>query len=318
MARTDAVPQVVYAAPTTKGIATVGCLGVSGSVAERACKQLAVALTVPGARRLAPEKRAAFFSRLPATVAGLEAARVKGTDALDAATRPAAQALAAEGLARAHRAAAADLAPLSGDDDLAQATVGGLGETASAYTALAAAARARIPRPYAAARSAVLSADEGLRRTMARDATAVAVASSQVATAKPASTPAATPARTPVATPARTPAATPASTPVATPARTPAATPASTPVATPVSTLSAKPIVKSTSTPAATPAARKRESTAKSVAKAVSDAESKPVAIAKPPAVKSSGTDLTIPLLLLFAAVSGFFAVRAAVRSQRS
>ena len=48
------------------------------------------------------------------------------------------------------------------------------------------------------------------------------------------------------------------------------------------------------------------------------DAESKPVAIAKPPAVKSSGTDLTIPLLLLFAAVSGFFAVRAAVRSQRS
>ena len=86
VARTDAVPQVVYAAPTTKGIATVGCLGVSGSVAERACKQLAVALTVPGARRLAPEKRAAFLSRLPATVAGLEAARVKGTDALDAAT----------------------------------------------------------------------------------------------------------------------------------------------------------------------------------------------------------------------------------------
>jgi hypothetical protein len=306
VARTDAVPQVLYAVPTTKGIATVGCLGVSGSVAERACKQLAVALTVPGARRLAPEKRAAFFSRLPATVAGLEAARVKGIDALDVATRPAAQALAADGLARAHRAAAADLAPLSGEDDLTRATVGDLGETASAYTALADAARARVPQPYAAARSAVLSADDGLRRTMARDATAVAAASTRVATAppaaKPASTPAATPASTPAATPASTPAATPASTPAATPARTPAATPASTPAA----------------TPAQTPTAKKRESTAKSVAKTVTDAESKPFAIARPPAAKSSGTDLTIPLLLLFAAVAGFFAVRAAVRSQRS
>src|SRR5262249_42931263 len=99
--RSDGVPQVVYAAPTTKGIATLGCLGVSGGLAERACKQLAVAVTVPGARRLAPGQRAAFFSRLAPTVAGLEAARTKGADALDAATRPAAQALAAEGVARA-------------------------------------------------------------------------------------------------------------------------------------------------------------------------------------------------------------------------
>ena len=66
-----------------------------------------------------------------------------------------------------------------------------------------------------------------------------------------------------------------------------------------------------------TPTAEERDSTAKSIAKTISDAESKPVAIAKPPA-RSSGTDLTIPLLLLFAAVSGFLAVRAAVRSQRS
>jgi hypothetical protein len=185
--RSDGVPLVFYAAPTTKGIATVGCLNVSGSTAERACRAVAVAVTVPGSHRLAPGERAAFLSRLPATVASLDSARTKGARALDAASLPAAQALAADGLARAHRAAAAELAPLrSNDDRLASETVGALGATASAYSVLADAARARSSRLYAEASRGVAGADGRLRRTMTEASTALDAANDRAAaTPKP-------------------------------------------------------------------------------------------------------------------------------------
>ncbi len=168
--RSDSVPLAVYAVPTTKGVATVGCLG-SGRPAERACQALATALTAPGARQLDPGANAAFLIRLPATVAVLDTARAKGTHALKQARRPAAQAAAADGLARAHRTAAAELAPLRSGDEPASKTVKDLRAAASAYSALADAARARAPRPYAQARHAVLSADRELRGTLARAAT---------------------------------------------------------------------------------------------------------------------------------------------------
>ena len=167
--RFDSVRLAVYAVPTTKGIATVGCLG-SGRRADRACQALATALTVPGARQLNPGANAAFLIRLPATVAVLDKARARGTRALKKARRPAAQAAAADGLARAHRTAAAELAPLRSGDEPAGKTVKDLRAAASAYAALADAARARAPRPYAQARHAVLSADRELRDTLARAA----------------------------------------------------------------------------------------------------------------------------------------------------
>jgi hypothetical protein len=299
-------PAIFFVAPTTNGIATVACVGAEAGASERACHTLASAVAVSGAHRLQLGQSAAFLSALPAVVGELNTARDKGQHALTAATSHTAQTSAAGDLARSYRSAAAALAPLSSGEAEPRAAVNALGTTASAYSALADAARARAPQPYADARSAVVSADRGLRTAMARVSTAVDAASRRAA--KPTS-PAVKPASTPAATPARTPAATPASTPAATPARTPAATPASTPAATPARTPAA--------TPKSTPAPEKRESTAKSIAKTVSDAESKPVALAKPVA-KPSGTDLTIPLLLLFAAVSGFLAVRFAVRSQRS
>jgi hypothetical protein len=316
-------PAIFFVAPTTSGVVTVGCVDAVGGASERACRGLASAVAISGARRLELGQNAAFLSALPDVVGKLNTARDKGQHALTAATGHTAQANAARDLARSYRSAAAALTPLTTGEGEPQAAVHALGATASAYTALADAARTRVPQSYAHASSAVLIADRGLRGSMARVATALDAARRRAATAptpaaKPARTPATTPASTPAATPASTPAATPASTPAATPTSTPAATPTSTPVATPVSTLAATPNPKPKRTPAATPAAQKDDSTAKSVAKAITDAESKPVAVAKPHAIKSSGTDLTIPLLLLFAAVACFFAVRSAVRSQRS
>ena len=187
----DGIPLVVYAAPTTKGVATVGCLRVSGGEAERSCRAVAEALTVPGSRRLEPGQRAALFTQLPNTVAGLDAARAKGLRALETARRSTGQALAAKSLARAHRDAVAELGPVSSNgDSLATETVGVLGATASAYAALADAAHARSPKAYAEARGAVTSADDRLRRTMAKVAAAVD-------TANRAATAAATPAPAP-------------------------------------------------------------------------------------------------------------------------
>jgi hypothetical protein len=307
-------PGIFFVAPTTSGIATVACVGAEAGSSERACRTLASGVVVSGARRLELAQSAAFLSALPAVVRQLNTARVAGQRALTAATSHTAQATAASDLARSYRSAATALGPLTNGDGVPQAAVDALGTTASAYSTLADAAHARTPQPYAAASNGVLSAERGLRSTMARAATAVDAASRRAA---PAASPAAKPASTPVATPVSTPAATP----VSTPAATPIATPKSTPAATPVSTLSATPIVKSKSTPAATPArtpaAEKRESTAKSVGKAVTDAGSKPVAITKPPTSGSSGTDLTIPLLLLLVAGACFLAVRSVLRSQR-
>ena len=155
---------VLYAAPTTTGIATVAC---RGPIDAGGCEALASAVTVPRSRALEPGTSTAFFMRLPTVVTDLDAARTKGMDELAAATRPRGQALAADGLAQAHRSAAAALAPLTtAADGLPTATVGALTATAGAYSALASAARARSPRLYADAGRAVTSSDAALRRTM--------------------------------------------------------------------------------------------------------------------------------------------------------
>ena len=139
---------------------------------------------VPGARWLEPGGSAAFFSLLSTTVARLDAARAKGGRALAAASRPTAQAIAADALARAHRAAAAELVPSSSNGDvLASATASDLLEAAGAYSVLAEAARNRAARPYADARRAVLSADRALRASLARDMKALDAAGSRAATA---------------------------------------------------------------------------------------------------------------------------------------
>ncbi len=163
---------LVYAAPNTKGIATLACTSRIDASVLRACDALAAAVTVPGALPLAPSASAAFFSRAPAVLSDLDAVRTKGLKALGAASRARGQALAADGLGRAHKGAAAALAPLASGGGVPRATVAALTATATAYAALARAARNRLPGPYADAGRGVTTANADLRRTVAKAAAA--------------------------------------------------------------------------------------------------------------------------------------------------
>jgi hypothetical protein len=167
---------LVYAAPNTKGVATVACTGPIGSSVPRACDALGGAVTVPGARPLAPSPTAAFSSRVPAVLSDLDASRTHGLEALEAARSARGQARAADGLGRAHRAAAATLAPLASGDGVPRATVGALTATATAYAVLARAARNRLPGPYADAGRAVTNANADLRKTVAKASAATRTA----------------------------------------------------------------------------------------------------------------------------------------------
>jgi hypothetical protein len=186
---------VIYAAPTTAGVATVACTSPIDSRDPRACEALADAVTVPDSRSLAPAASAAFYVRVPSAVSDLRSARAKGLEQLAAATSAKGQAAAATGLADAHSAAAAVLAPLTSPGDGApSATIRSLTATASAYAALASAAHARLPQPYAKASRNVTHAEAILVRTMtaveaAEDAaTRAASAQAREPTAKPATT----------------------------------------------------------------------------------------------------------------------------------
>ena len=162
----DGSPVLLYATPTTTGIATVACVGANAGVA---CDALASSVAVPSSRRLKLDKRAAFFSGLPSVVTQLDAARTRGMRTLEAAKRPLGQELAASDLARAHKAAAADLAALSSPGDrVPQRTVAALTEAATAYGALSRAASTRLPQPYADAGRAVTGAETDLQRAMTK------------------------------------------------------------------------------------------------------------------------------------------------------
>ena len=160
---------LVYAAPNTKGIATVAC---TSRIEPRAsCGRATRSPPRSRCRRalpLAPSASAAFFSRAPAVLSDLDAVRTKGLKALGAASRARGQALAADGLGRAHKGAAASLAPLASGGGVPRATVGALTATATAYAALARAARNRLPGPYADAGRGVTTANADLRRPWRR------------------------------------------------------------------------------------------------------------------------------------------------------
>ena len=156
--RSDGSLLVLYALPTTGGVATVACASPAVAAVPRACDALAAAVAVPGWQPLKPGNGAAFFSWLPATVAELEAARAAGGSELAAATRAAAQAAGRgrTGPRAPGRRRGALPARRRADPDRRRRRPQRDGD---AYTALARAARARVPRRYAAASRAVRAAD---------------------------------------------------------------------------------------------------------------------------------------------------------------
>ena len=278
----DGSPVFLYAAPTTTGIATVACVGATG---KETCDALASAVAVPNSRRLELGERAAFFSGLPSVVAQLDSARTKGLRALDAASNPVGQELAALDLSRAHKAAAKDLAALGGPAE----TVGSLTATATAYGALSRAANARLPKPYVDAGRAVTSAEAGLQRTMTKVAAGASSAVAEPTTVRPRAT---------VAPPKATATAEP-----------PKATATAEP---PKATATAEP-------PKATATAEPPKATATAEPPKATATAEPPKAIATAPAAEpivvskeksSGGMDLTLPLLGLIALVAIFMAGR--------
>ena len=149
---------------------------VLARVAERLAERSRSRSRFPGPAVWSSGKSAAFFSRLPTTVARLEAARAKGI--AHSTRRPAPR-------PRRSRRTTRSRAPRRGGRTGAAQRRGDAGERDRRRRSARRRARtARLrsgarPRSKAVrrARSAVLSADRGLRRTMARDAAAVDAAS---------------------------------------------------------------------------------------------------------------------------------------------
>jgi hypothetical protein len=201
-------PAIFFVAPTTKGIATVACMGAVAGSPERACRALASGVALSGAQRLELGQSAAFLSALPAVVGELNTARDRGQRALTAATSHTAQASAAGDLAHSYRSAATALAPLTNEQGEPRAAVGALRATASAYAELAGAARSRSPQAYAQAGGVVADAERQLGQATAKVAAAMRTSSAgarRAPVASPTSTPAATRAApTATSTPAST------------------------------------------------------------------------------------------------------------------
>ena len=160
---------VVWAVPTARGVVTIACLGPRGTAAPAACESIAGSLTTPGSAALALGPSAAYWSRLPAVLATLDVARVRGRRALAAAGRASAQARAAATLSAAHRSASRTLAPLARSGNGAPSrAVSALRGAAAAYGTLGRAARSRWPGRYERARGSVRAAESALARALAR------------------------------------------------------------------------------------------------------------------------------------------------------
>jgi hypothetical protein len=167
---TSSAPAVVYVAPTTSGIATVACVGATAGSSDRSCRELASAVAVSGAQRLALTQGAAFLSALPSAVTKLNKARAEGQRALAAATGHTAQANAAGALARSYRSAGATLEPLTNGEATARVAVDALGAISRAYADLADAARSRDPQRYTQAAGAVADQERLLEQSVAKAA----------------------------------------------------------------------------------------------------------------------------------------------------
>jgi protein kinase-like protein len=149
----------VYAAPTSRGVATVACVAPRGARDFLAdCEQVAATLELAGARPypLGPSEQ--YARLLAGTTRALERSRADGARRLRAARTPDAQAGVAASLATAYervsrRLRGAEVSPREGAANARIAAA--LGAIGAAYDRAAAAARDGDAGAYAAARQAV-------------------------------------------------------------------------------------------------------------------------------------------------------------------
>jgi hypothetical protein len=130
----------VYAAPTTRGTATVACSSTVYELGE--CKAVVGALRLARGSFLAPTEHTALLERLPAVVAALNQRRAPLRARLATATTPEGGARAAERLAAAYAAAARPLRPLIVRRGAAIDTIRTLHRLRSEHVILAGALRA--------------------------------------------------------------------------------------------------------------------------------------------------------------------------------
>jgi Protein kinase domain len=162
----------VYAVPNSAGVATLACwFGAKpppGAAAQ--CDEIAASLQFNGATAVPLGVNSAYAKLLSSTFDALGSA-VAGPDSqLRAASKPAAQATAYDGLAAAYRSAAAKLkrppgAPLTTAPNAA--VMAALSRLAGGYSALATAARSSDAAAYTKARATVTSGSSALSAALA-------------------------------------------------------------------------------------------------------------------------------------------------------
>jgi len=156
----------VYAAPTTRGTATVTCSGILYMPAE--CDLAVSALRLGRGSFLPLSADAAFLEALPTVVARLNATRARlrgrlaGATTVDGGVRTAAR------LAAAYAAADRALRPLAAADGDAPATVRTLARLRTAHADLAAALRRHDRVGFAGASRAIRTDESRLGRALAR------------------------------------------------------------------------------------------------------------------------------------------------------
>ena len=165
--RTAGARMTLYAVPTSRGVATIVCLGpLVGPGALARCESVATTLRLRGAQpqALGPTER--YGAAVRRALVRLDRARSTGRDALASARRPAGQAEAARRLAASYRGTAAALAkvrPGLAERPAHRAMLLSLQRAAAAYDGLAFAARRNNSGVWARASLAVERAEASFR-----------------------------------------------------------------------------------------------------------------------------------------------------------
>jgi hypothetical protein len=156
----------VYAAPTTRGIATLACASSDFTVDE--CDVMLRGLRVTTGRFLPLNRESAFLVRLPAVIATLDHRRGRLRGRLAQAAISETGARAADELAAAYAAAQRALRPLVAKTGSATVVVALLDRLRDDHGALAAALRAHDPAGFAAAAASIAHDEAHLQRVLAR------------------------------------------------------------------------------------------------------------------------------------------------------
>ena len=165
---------IVYAVPTSAGVATLACTvgtaAASAGAGATECGQVAATLRVVAARAYPLGPSADYARVLSSTFATLRAAVANASGRLRAATTPSGQAQAARRLAAAYSTAetavsAAAVSPR--DRDANAALAASLGQLAAGYTLSARAAGSADTTGYRQARDRIAAGSASLRRALA-------------------------------------------------------------------------------------------------------------------------------------------------------